>query len=31
VAGGKVMLNSTDNTGAPEVPARTNLYVLALP
>ena len=31
VAGGKVMLNSTDNTGAPDVPAQTNLYVLALP
>jgi hypothetical protein len=31
VAGGRVMLNSTDNTGAPDVPARSNLYVLALP
>jgi hypothetical protein len=31
VAGAKVMLNSTDNTGAPDVPARSNLYVLALP
>jgi hypothetical protein len=31
VAGGKVMLNSTDNTGAPDIPAQTNLYVLALP
>jgi len=31
VVAGKVMLNSTDNTGAPDVPAQTNLYVLALP
>jgi hypothetical protein len=31
VAGGKVMLNSIDNTGAPDVPAQTNLSVLALP
>lgn len=31
VTGGKVMLNSTDNTGAPDIPARSNLYVLTLP
>ena len=31
MTGGKVMLNSTDNTGAPDIPARSNLYVLTLP
>jgi hypothetical protein len=29
-ADGKVLLNSTDNTVTPDVPAQTNLYVLAL-
>jgi hypothetical protein len=31
VSGGKVLLNSTDNTVTPDAPAQTNLYVLALP
>jgi hypothetical protein len=31
VSGGKVLLNSTDNTPTPDAPAQTNLYVLALP
>jgi hypothetical protein len=30
VSGGKVLLNSTDNTVTPDAPAQTNLYVLAL-
>ena len=30
VSGGKVLLNSTDNTPTPDAPAQTNLYVLAL-